>query len=257
MVSIYRHIPTLLKSRLFCILILAVSAFAVSSNILANGFVWDDEMLILKNKWITDIRYIPDILISSEWAFTEDVESHSNFYRPFFHLYCMAGYFLSGLDSWGYHLLNLIFHSANTVMVFLVLSLVLESLGERGRDTGTKEQSTISNEYSNWFSNVRIPAFIAALVFATHPIHVEPIAWTSASAQELTFTFFLLLSFYTYIQSGMISEKQAKINHGKKRDDVGQRENKPTVVFFIDSLLFFCHPLQRDCFNASHVAFLV
>ena len=182
----------------------------------------------------------------------------------------MAGYFLSGLDSWGYHLLNLIFQFANTIMVFLVLSLVLESLGERERGEVIKNQSTINTDDSSWFSNVRIPAFIAALVFATHPIHVEPVAWTSASAQELTFTFFLLLSFYTYIQSGMISEKQAKINQGKKKDDVGQREINPLlyslsiVSFFLATLcketaltlpmfLFLYDFTKKKRFNFSHI----
>jgi hypothetical protein len=39
------------------------------------------------------------------------------------------------------------------------------------------------------------------MLFATHPVHTEAITWV-AGMPELSFTFFSLLSFYSYIPSG-------------------------------------------------------
>ncbi|MFZ2197200.1 MAG: tetratricopeptide repeat protein, partial [Thermodesulfovibrionales bacterium] len=46
------------------------------------------------------------------------------------------------------------------------------------------------------------PPFIAALLFATHPIHTEVVAWVGA-VTDLSFTFFYLLSLYFYMRSGI------------------------------------------------------
>jgi protein O-mannosyl-transferase len=49
-------------------------------------------------------------------------------------------------------------------------------------------------------TNLSYPAFIAAILYATHPIHTEPVAWVAA-VPELLFTFFYLLSLYLYIRT--------------------------------------------------------
>jgi tetratricopeptide (TPR) repeat protein len=52
------------------------------------------------------------------------------------------------------------------------------------------------------------PPFIAALLFASHPIHTEAVAW-NAGLMDVAFTFFYLLSFYLYVRS----EKIKKCNY--------------------------------------------
>ena len=44
------------------------------------------------------------------------------------------------------------------------------------------------------------PPFIAALLFATHPIHTEAVAWVAA-IPDISYTLFYLLSFYFYMRS--------------------------------------------------------
>ncbi|MFQ5901038.1 MAG: tetratricopeptide repeat protein [Thermodesulfobacteriota bacterium] len=185
-----------LEARSIWILFAVVISMVVNLNILTNGFVWDDEMLFLQNKWITDIKYIPEMFTLKEWAFTKDVVSHSNWYRPVFHLFGMAGYLLSGLNPWGYHLVGLLFHTANTVLVFLITSVLFNRL-----ETRNAPRSTIHPFF----------AFTAAILFAIHPINTEVVAWTSA-ASDLTFTFFLLLSFYLYIRPRIRDENDLTSN---------------------------------------------
>ena len=46
-----------------------------------------------------------------------------------------------------------------------------------------------------------LPPFIAALIFAAHPVNTEAVSWAS-SVTELFYTLFFLLSFYIYIRRG-------------------------------------------------------
>ncbi|MCX8052485.1 MAG: tetratricopeptide repeat protein [Armatimonadetes bacterium] len=73
-------------------------------------------------------------------------------------------------NSGFYHLTNLLFHVANTLLLFIVLKLM----------TGR-----------HWPS-----AFVSAL-FAVHPLHVESVAWISERKDVLS-TLFWLLTMYAY-----------------------------------------------------------
>lgn len=161
-------------------LLLVIVTIAVYANALSNGFVYDDSSQLLQNKWITSIRYIPDIFTKSVWSFKED-PTVSNYYRPLMHLIYMSNYHLFGMKAWAFHLVNILFHSTNTILVFLIIQLIVNSRTERPG------------------SSTR-PAFLAALVFAVHPIHTEAVVWV-AGIPELSFTFFSLLSFYFYLKS--------------------------------------------------------
>jgi tetratricopeptide (TPR) repeat protein len=77
---------------------------------------------------------------------------------------------LWGLDAGGHHLTNVFFHTANAVLLFLVL----------GNMTG-----------ATWRS-----ALVAAL-FAWHPLHVESVAWIS-DRKDLLSAFFLMLTLGAY-----------------------------------------------------------
>ena len=45
-----------------------------------------------------------------------------------------------------------------------------------------------------------MPPFLAALMFATHPIHTEVVTWVGG-LPDVTFTFLCLLSLYLFIRS--------------------------------------------------------
>jgi Flp pilus assembly protein TadD len=102
------------------------------------------------------------------WAFCTGYASN---WHPLTWLSLMLDRELSGPGPAGPHFTNLLFHLANTVLLFLLL-----------------RQLTAAN----WQS-----AFVAAL-FALHPLHVESVAWISERKDVLS-TFFGLLAlvFYT------------------------------------------------------------
>jgi tetratricopeptide (TPR) repeat protein len=175
---------TLKKSHALLIIIIIVASFAVYFNTLRNGFVYDDTPQVVQNPWIRDIRFIPEIFSTNVWAFQA---TSTNYYRPLMHISYMVSYHLFGLAPWGFHMVNILLHAGVSVLVFLISSCLLRA----------------ANPSASPFS--RTLPFIAAVLFALHPIHTEVVAWVGG-VMDLSFTLFFLLALYLYILS---SEKGA------------------------------------------------
>ena len=158
--------------------VILLLSFAVYSNSLFNGFVFDDKFQILQNPWIRDIKNLPEIFTSSVWSFQRETVG-TNYYRPLMHTIYMFIFYVFGLKPWGFHLINIVFHVFISVLVFIVTKRLLS--------------------HSSHSPATSLLAFIAALLFATHPIHTEAVAWISA-LPDLSYTFFYLLSFYFYMK---------------------------------------------------------
>jgi tetratricopeptide (TPR) repeat protein len=166
------------RARSIWIALVALSALVVYLGTFGHGFVYDDADQIVGNPWIRDPRNIPTILTSGSWDY---VGVRSNYYRPVMHLVYMAGYAVFGLWAPGYHLLNVAMHAGATVLVFLLAEHVL---GRGGRPRRA----------------VLAPAGVAGLLFATHPIHTEAVAWIGG-VPDLCFTLFGLASLHLYATS--------------------------------------------------------
>lgn len=178
-------IKRLFGNRYLSIALLFSVAFLVYSPTLFNGFVFDDNMQVLGNRWITDIRYIGDIFLYSAGAFVDSSHPGSNFYRPVMHLVYTAVYHVFGLNPIGFHLVNITLHALNSVMVFILASFLLS-------DGGAKTSVSKGNY---------LPPLLAGLLFALHPVNTEAVSWVAA-VPELTFTFFYILAFYLHASSG-------------------------------------------------------
>jgi len=102
------------------------------------------------------------------WAFTS---TDTAMWIPLSWLSFMLDFELYALQPGGYHLTNLFFHLANTLLLFLIFNRV----------TGKPWRS----------------AFVAAL-FALHPLRVESVAWVTERKDVLS-TFFGMLSMLAYV----------------------------------------------------------
>ena len=161
------------------VLILALVSFAVYFNALSGAFVYDDETQVVENPWIRDVSNIPTAFSKSVWSF-HSAAIISNYYRPLMHSVYILTYQLFGLNPVGFHLVNILFHCGATVLVFLTIRRLLPG-----------HQATPAY--------LSAP-FIAAILFASHPIHTEAVTWI-AGLPDVAFTFFYLLSFYLYVES--------------------------------------------------------
>jgi tetratricopeptide (TPR) repeat protein len=147
------------------------AALLVYLNTLGAGFVHDDNLQIVGNPWVHELKYWPDLVTNPVWAFRTTAGTH--YYRPvqmgLYGLLWAAG----GGAAWPFHLANLLLHALTTgALAMLVLRL--------SRD------ATV--------------ATVCGLLFAVHPIHAEVVAWV-ASLPELTFSFFLLATLLLHIQA--------------------------------------------------------
>jgi tetratricopeptide (TPR) repeat protein len=169
------------------ILILFLISFAVYFNALSNDFVYDDTTQVLRNHWIRDVKYVPDIFSKSVWSFQGETVI-SNYYRPLMHLIFMLNYYVFGLRPWGFHLVNILFHAGVSILVFVIASRLLRaSSGSSQRDK------------KGLIGALQSPPFVGAVLFATHPIHTEVVAWV-AGIPDLSYAFFFLLSLYLYMR---------------------------------------------------------
>ncbi|MGD0885183.1 MAG: tetratricopeptide repeat protein [Thermodesulfovibrionales bacterium] len=169
-------------------LIISLVSFTVYFNALFNDFVYDDTDQVLENHWIRDVKYIPDIFSKNVWGFQEETVI-SNYYRPFMHLIFMLDYYVFGLRPWGFHLVNMLFHAGVSILVFVVLSRLLRA-----------SSSSSQRDDEGFIGTLQSPPFLGALLFVTHPIHTEVVAWV-AGIPDLSYTFFSLLSLYLYMRS--------------------------------------------------------
>jgi hypothetical protein len=124
---------------------LALVTFVAFEQVRHNQFVnYDDGTYITENRHVK-AGITRDSVI---WAFTT-IHPSGN-WHPLTSFSHMLDYQLFGLNPLWHHLISLLFHTANTLLLFWVLQ----------RTTGAVWRS----------------AFVAA-VFALHPLHVESVAW--------------------------------------------------------------------------------
>lgn len=146
--------------------ILSLVTFASYWQVKSNALIdFDDPLYVIDNKGIQSAF----TLDAFKWAFTTNQAYN---WHPLTWFSLMLDYRLFGLEPEGYHLTNLAFHIANTLLLFYVLYLMTGAL---------------------WRS-----AFVAAL-FALHPLHVESVAWVSERKDVLS-TFFWLLTMCFYVR---------------------------------------------------------
>ncbi len=120
------------------------------------------------------------------WAFTTGYASN---WHPLTWLSHMLDVQFYGLKPAGHHVTNLLFHLANTLLLF---GLLLQWTGK------------------SWRS-----ALVAAL-FAWHPLHVESVAWV-AERKDVLSTFFGLLTLWAYgryVNESKVQGPRSKVFYG-------------------------------------------
>lgn len=126
---------------------------------------WDDLSYVIDNEYIKILSW--DNLVH---IFTQPIATN---YHPFTILSLALNYQAHQLTPFGYHATNLIFHLFNTLLVFI---------------------------WGYQISQRKVlVAFLLALFFGIHPMHVSSVAWI-AERKDVLYTFFFLLGLLSYQQ---------------------------------------------------------
>ncbi|RJP89665.1 MAG: tetratricopeptide repeat protein [Desulfobacteraceae bacterium] len=156
------------QTTIIILLGLAVVTLAVYWQVHEFEFIsFDDDIYVYENEHVKN-GFTDDALL---WALNP-VSSDGAYWHPLTWLSHMIDVELFSLNAGAHHLVNLLFHVVNVLLLFLALQLMT---GEAGKS-----------------------AFAAAL-FALHPINVDTVAWV-AERKNLLSTTFWMLTMLAYIR---------------------------------------------------------
>lgn len=162
-----------MHSRLAHYIIIAILVVIAYVPVFSGDFIFDDQLLIRDNTYITQLRSLSSYL-SQEDGIVDDRDKglfHTGYYRPLINLTYFLDYKLWGMKAYGFRATNLILH----LLVCFLLYELLSALIAR-----------------------RMEVFWAVLLFAVHPVQTEAVS-VIVSRNNILATFFILASFYTYM----------------------------------------------------------
>lgn len=163
------------------VVFLALAGSLVYLSAIFHPFVHDDVVFILQNphiaRWdnIADAFFRPSIPLIFEGLVTP-------YYRPVLEVLYRCQYALFGFDPHGFHLVNVLMHIANAVLVYGLLIVILKN---------------------------RVFAFGSALIFLVHPVQTQAVACVSGIS-NLACAFFLLVAFNAYIRSSQSQQDTSR-----------------------------------------------
>jgi len=166
------------KTFLFVCLILAAGTVALYWPVTSHPFIiFDDTEYVSANPHVTSGLSWTNLA----WAFHG---AHAANWHPLTWVSHQLDCTLFGQNAGRHHLVNVLFHVANTLLVFIFLR----------RATGALWRS----------------ALVAAL-FAWHPLHVESVAWASERKDTLSTLFFLLtlIAYLRYVRARAVADAPA------------------------------------------------
>ena len=161
-------------------LAVALVTAVVFAPVLRAGFVdWDDPINFLENPYYRGLGWR-----QLRWMLTATVMGH---WIPVTWLTLGADFAVWGMNPFGYHLTNLLLHTASAVLFYFVsrhlLGLAMPAAAPEVLILG---------------------AAAAALVFAVHPLRVESVAWITERRDVLSGLFFLaaILAYLRGVETG-------------------------------------------------------
>src|SRR5438552_10804821 len=138
--------------------ILVTLAMLVYGNAIRNSFAMDDDLYIFRNAQVTS-HTVKELFQPNKYT---------TVFRPVTFATLAANYELGSENPRGYHVFNLVLHAGVTLLLFWVTRTIL---GQEPRG--------------------ELVAFVAALLFALHPIHTEAVTSIIGRSELLAAGFLL------------------------------------------------------------------
>jgi tetratricopeptide (TPR) repeat protein len=165
------------STHLLPIAVLVCFSGIIYFNSLSNGFVYDDLGTIVEN---VHIKRFGNFLSSFYNQAYFKISGGEASYRPVATLSYYLLYAIFNLNPFGYHLTSFGLHILNVILVYLLAQVILNS---------------------------RRSSFVAALLFACHPVQTEAVNGISYN-EDLFAAFFFFLALLMYAKMDAASSKQ-------------------------------------------------
>jgi tetratricopeptide (TPR) repeat protein len=154
------------RRKIIVCFILVSATLMVFGQVVTHDFVnFDDYGYVVENDYVRPGLTRQGFI----WAFKTGFHRH---WHPLTWLSHMADCELFGLNPWGHHLVNLLLHIANTLLLYFIFLRMTRAI------------------YASAF---------VAIFFAVHPFHVETVAWV-ADRKDLLSAFFWFLTILAYVR---------------------------------------------------------
>ena len=203
---------------------LAILALLPYRNARHNLFVYDDFTQVVNNPYLQNFDHLKEIFTTPVWSFIGRNYDH-NYYRPMMSLGYLLCYQFLGPRPVAFHSVNIVLNALVVVLLFFVTRRLFKD---------------------------RMVAFIAAGLFALHPIHSESVDWVAA-VTDIELAFFYLLAFWLFLA---LSEVRGRglilIELGMAASfALALLSKEPAVTFAVLATLFehFCRE-DRDVTSA-------
>lgn len=141
-------------------LALLVATLCAYRPVFDAAYIWDDDWYLTANPYLKDLAGLARLWVP---------ESRPQYYPAVFTTFWIE-HQLWGLEPFGYHLVNVLLHALNAILVWRVA----RALGMPG-------------------------AWWIGAVFALHPVHVESVAWVTERKNVLSGCFYLC-AFLAYLR---------------------------------------------------------
>lgn len=137
------------------------------SNVLSHDFVWDDYSFILEWPQLDQFwLHISDFFAGNV------PEGHEGLYRPIRSILYGLAFQIWGTQAWGYHLQGIVIQALGTILMYFLVKLI---------------------------THQSLPAFMAGVIFAVHPVHVEAITWITPNL-DIVGVLWAVLAIYLHIK---------------------------------------------------------
>jgi protein O-mannosyl-transferase len=194
------------------LILLAITFLAYIPAIL-GGFIWDDDAYVQHNAALRSLIGLWNI-----WAHTSTTPQ----YYPLVHTTFWIEYHLWGADGGaavGYKIVNVLLHAISAILLWRLLRFL------------------------------QLPgAWLAAAIFAIHPVQLESVGWITERKNVLSGVFYLL-AFRSYLNA-IGEDGEWKMENGKDRLAPSSILHPPFSSYFL-SLLFFLLALFSKTVTAT------
>ena len=161
---------------------LVAMVFAAYAPVLGDNFIWDDDAYVTRNPTLRSLDGLRMM-----WFEPRSLPQ----YYPLVHTTFWIEYHLWELAPLGYHADNVLLHAASVILLWRLLVLL------------------------------RVPgAWLAAAIFAVHPVMVESVCWITERKNVLSLAF-ALLSMHCYLRLRPPKISPPRTSTHRDRPDAG------------------------------------
>ncbi len=182
------------------------------------AFLWDDTIIVGLPEQVGGFADI--------WLNPSLIESEAH-YWPVVYTMFRVEYLLWGLDPVGYHVVNVVLHAANAMLIYALLR------------------------------RLTVPgAWVAAAIFAVHPVHVDSVAW-AIERKDVLSALFYLTSALVYVRWDERRRETAARGRGRSSPKNRRRFGRSEAVYAGSLALFTLGLLSKSMVVTLPVMLLV